>query len=597
MRCPNSTSCARPYHASPLTAHTALWQHSASLRTRQNDDRQWMGEFAAHQERLMSTPIFLCGPITCAIEDGRFDLTVQSLLESIALRLESADFSILSAHREESFGQNIPSKSEDVFRRDWHLAQLSTAMVVVLPSDRGGRLFRTDGTFIELGWAVALRKPLFVVTDPVATGRSYMLDGLLRVSACAAVFSVAEALDGERLALSIRRYLSMRPATWAAQVGFFCPAFRFGPASTLVAIAETLRELRPAYRLVFVGSNASERYARASSVFDEVRSADVDSEPELAVSQTKDCHAVVNALNFGILSHWSRQQPPQFFLDSVAWRSSPVSDAARLAHTYFVQDLSHCREDPVPADIGVRIPPVVSPSVRVPRASWEVEEGYLLVNVTGHPDPDLPANHEDAYASHFAACLSEMLQRAHRERPGFIRRVLLCGNEAILQKMQLLPSADSSVPMERRFLPPRRFLLELRRCALLLTTPGTAALQALALDVPVHLLPAWTANQRQLLNCFRLRGFIDERGTGLSLPAKPAGGPNVEGLVYAHAESMRRVVAAAVQRLVGEDQAAHSSLLRQRMVAWDGGAIVAQHIVHTVEAQRRDGVAQQCVPT
>lgn len=156
---------------------------------------------------IKSPAIFLCGPISNALQNGGFDPTVRRVLESIEKQLQDGGFSVLSAHRQENFGKTIPEMPEEVFRRDWHLAQLSSAMVAVLPSDREGKLYRTDGTFIEIGWALALVKPLFIVTDPRAKDRSYLFEGLLRLPACAGIFEIEEALKSHMLVEAVRETL------------------------------------------------------------------------------------------------------------------------------------------------------------------------------------------------------------------------------------------------------------------------------------------------------------------------------------------------------------------------------------------------------
>jgi nucleoside 2-deoxyribosyltransferase len=158
----------------------------------------------------LGTPdaIFLSGPISNALSDGRFDPTVRTALEEVAGGLERDGFRILSAHRAEAWGQEIPDTPEHVFRRDWHFAQACDAVVVVLPADRRGVLYRSDGVFIEIGWAVALGKPLFVVTDRTASGGSYLFDGLLALPASTRVFDSANGFDVAELSHALRQHLA-----------------------------------------------------------------------------------------------------------------------------------------------------------------------------------------------------------------------------------------------------------------------------------------------------------------------------------------------------------------------------------------------------
>ena len=131
--------------------------------------------------------VFVCGPITNACHAQGFDKTVKAVVESLVQAIMEAGIETWSAHRLESYGEEIPEFPEDVYTRDWRYASTCSALVVILPSDPTGHLYRTDGTFIELGWATALRKKLIIVTDPSANGRSYLLDGLIKTSAAVVV--------------------------------------------------------------------------------------------------------------------------------------------------------------------------------------------------------------------------------------------------------------------------------------------------------------------------------------------------------------------------------------------------------------------------
>jgi nucleoside 2-deoxyribosyltransferase len=176
--------------------------------------------------------VFLCGPITNVTAGGAFNAAVRHFIESIAERLENAGFSVLSAHREELFGARVPERPIDVFLRDWRFAQIADAMVVVLPADSEGNLIRTDGTFMELGWAVALRKPLFIVTDLAATGRSYLFDGLLDVVAPNR-FGLAEAMEGGELISRLQCELNC-PATAEPASLATCPSYGGRPEESAV---------------------------------------------------------------------------------------------------------------------------------------------------------------------------------------------------------------------------------------------------------------------------------------------------------------------------------------------------------------------------
>jgi nucleoside 2-deoxyribosyltransferase len=541
--------------------------------------------------------IFLCGPISNALEDGHFDPTVRQIIETIARRLEEAGFLVLSAHRQEGYGERIPEAPDEVFRRDWHLAQLSSAMVVVLPSDRRGRLFRTDGTFMELGWAVALSKPLFIVTDSAATGRSYLFDGLLRLSACVHLFETTEALKGQNLAQVIRQAISRdHSSATGNQVTFCCTSFGFGPVSKVVAVAEAVRLLRPGYRLVFVGSNIAEHYARSSAIFDDILSVDVDAAPERGVHYSQDSDALVNALNFDVLSRWSRHLPPHFFLDSLAWMWPSIPDSVHLARAYFVQDYLQGANTSgaVLPNNTVLVPPILSPSIRAPRAEWESQSGYLLVNMAGCRNPILPPQYYEKYVTQMLAGLATALRLIDRERLRQISRVVVCGNGELLDAARAVDWTGLSFPVERRFIPPKEFLLELRRCEFLLTSPGlTATLEAIALNVPFRFLLPQNYSQFRIMKYYRSLALNDVLWPDYftseklcdPLVSEEEGVLEVSRLLQEQLDNGVGGIAQAFQDLILLEGAREETLLlRQRILSWDGSIRVAQHIVREIES-------------
>lgn len=534
----------------------------------------------------------MCGPISNALVGGRFDPVLRNIFETLAQRLERAGFNILSAHRQEAYGERIPSDPSEVFRRDWHLMQLAAAMVVVLP-----RLFRTDGTFMELGWAMALGKPLFIVTNSDTTGRSYLFDGLLGLPSCARRFELAEAMHTDRLAEAVWRAVAKdAPVAAGSQVAFCCTSFGFGPVSKTVAVAEAIRLLRPAYRLIFIGSNLAEDYARSSAVFDEIISADVEAAPEDGVRYARDCDALVNTLNFEVISLWSRQMPPHFFLDSLAWMWPSVPEAVSRARAYFVQDYllgASTSGAPLPANT-VLVPPILSPAIRAPRAEWEGQDGYLLVNLAGCRNPILPPDYYARYVAQMLAGLADALRRIDREGLRPINRVVVCGNGDLLDAARAVDWTGLSFPVERRFLPPREFLLELRRCELLLTSPGlTATLEALALGVPFRLLLPQNYSQFRIVSHYRSLGLgsilwpgtlTSERLSDPLLPEEE-GVREVSRLLEEQLDRGVDEISQYFQQLIvppGTKQ--ETALLGQRLLSRDGGLRVAEYVVREIEA-------------
>jgi nucleoside 2-deoxyribosyltransferase len=539
--------------------------------------------------------VFLCGPISNALKNGQFDPNLRRLLESIEQHLQQSGFMVLSAHRQERYGEKIPELPDEVFRRDWHLAQLASAIVAVLPSDRDGSLFRTDGTFMELGWAIALGKPLFIVTDTSATKRSYLFDGLLRASAQARLIEIEDVLKtnlGEAVRQVIARDNSRATTN---QVAFCCTSFGFGPVSKAVAVAEALRLLRPGYRLVFIGSDLAEDYARSCALFDEIIHADVDAEPARAVDYIRGSDALINALNFDVLLNWSRELPPHFFLDSLAWMWPSIPDAVTRAQTYFVQDYllgANTSGSVLPKNAAL-VPPIISPAIRAPRAKWESQTGYVLVNFAGCRNPIFPPWYYKNYVKQMLAALVDALRVLDQRRLRPINRVVVCGNRELLAATESVDWTGLSFPVERGFFPPREFLLELRRCELLLTSPGlTATLEAIALNVPVRFLLPQNYSQFRIMNYYRSLGldnilwkdgFGSERLRDPSIPEEE-GVREVGRLLE---EQLTLGVSALSQvfqdLLLTNDANKETETLSQRVVSWDGSMRVAQQVVQEIE--------------
>jgi hypothetical protein len=520
---------------------------------------------------------------------------VRTTLETIAEGLEHDGFKILSAHREERWGQAIPDTPEHVFRRDWHFARACDAVVVVLPADELGRLYRSDGAFMEIGWAVALGKPLFVVTCRSASGSSYLFDGLLGLSASTRVLDLDGDFDVAELASALREYFAPssrdRPSV---RLAFCATSFGFGPVSKVVAVANAIRGLAPEHELVFFGGNVTERYARASGAFDSVVVLDTDLMSDGCVREAATCDGLINSLNFDVLDQWSDDLPPQFFLDSLAWMWPEPPRSVLRAHSYVVQDYlleatsSHA---PLPSNTAI-VPPILSPSIRGVRAGWEAEEGYLLVNLGGCRSPLLPPRAYELYVTEMLAGLSGALAR-----PGHsVGRVLVCGNEELLSTVSATQWAQAGVPVECRFVPHADFLHELRRCERVLTSPGlTTTLEALALNVPCQLLLPQNYSQYRIDSYYRSLG-LEEALWPEPIDSEQLRDPTLEEAVGV--EEVARLLGEQLARRDGSiansftrflsagPKPSITGLLRASVCGWDGSARVAQHVLREVTPSR-----------
>ncbi len=541
--------------------------------------------------------VFLCGPITNAIKSGAFDPAIRQQIKSLIERIESAGHMVYSAHREGHFGDLIPNQPGDVFHRDWAWALLSRAIVAVLPANEHGHLTRTDGTFIELGWALALRKPLFIITDNKATERSYLFEGLLDITPNTYKFEFHEAMHGQEFLLKLRSVLSRveQPDGQTKTVAFCCTSFGFGPVSKITAVAEALRVIRPRYRFVFVGSNIAEQFARSSGIFDDIVSFDMDAAPTEGALRSAKYDALVNALNFDVLSAWRAQMPPQFFIDSLAWLWPSFPEGIEIAQIYFLQDYllqARTTEATLPPNT-LLVPPIISPSINASREAWEVEKGYLLVNLAGCRNPILPPSQYERYVKVMLQGLFAALQEVCGRGLRNISRVLVCGNKDLLAAGAGFAWGQLPFPVEVQFLPPKRFLVELRRCELLLTSPGlTATLEALALDVPFRFLIPQNFSQFRISTYYRSLGLEQllwqaTFNTGkLFEPTltEEDGVKEVGRLLDNYLDrGVPEITKGFLNLIQTGEPGSEVERLRSNILAWDGSSRVAQHVVRVIE--------------
>ena len=127
----------------------------------------------------------LGGPIQNAIHpSGKFDIclskNINILFESISSRHK-----VLSAHISEDFGKITPClTSDEIAQRDFHWVMHCDLLVTILPNDKKNLPLRTDGTFIEIGWASAMKKPILILPESPLTymAHSHLLRGLACVA-------------------------------------------------------------------------------------------------------------------------------------------------------------------------------------------------------------------------------------------------------------------------------------------------------------------------------------------------------------------------------------------------------------------------------
>lgn len=131
--------------------------------------------------------IFVGGPIQHAIVGSGMVERAESPIRKIHFMVQSFDFPFVSAHVAEAFGGITSTFTPDeVTHRDYNWMRKCKLFMAVLPSDEDGRLIRTDGTHVELGWAAALGKPILILANSDTHSQlSHLVKGLSTVANCA----------------------------------------------------------------------------------------------------------------------------------------------------------------------------------------------------------------------------------------------------------------------------------------------------------------------------------------------------------------------------------------------------------------------------
>lgn len=84
--------------------------------------------------------------------------------------LEEEGYELLSAHRADGFGEI--EWVEDFVERDLAWTEVCDVQLIMLPSDATGELYRSDGTMVEMGYALAHGKPLVILADDLENERN-----------------------------------------------------------------------------------------------------------------------------------------------------------------------------------------------------------------------------------------------------------------------------------------------------------------------------------------------------------------------------------------------------------------------------------------
>lgn len=122
--------------------------------------------------------VFLGGPITHLARKGSPNGQYQDIFSQVFSVLSELAH-VKSAHIEEDFG-NIVFTPTEIARRDLQWIDRSHILLFIFPNCLETALpLRTDGTFIELGYAATKRKPTAVFMPDISK-HSLLTQGLLR---------------------------------------------------------------------------------------------------------------------------------------------------------------------------------------------------------------------------------------------------------------------------------------------------------------------------------------------------------------------------------------------------------------------------------
>ena len=285
---------------------------------------------------------------------------------------------------------------------------------------------------------------------------------------------------------------------------FVATSFGFGPVSKAVSIAVEMKAQAPHLETHYFGAGISYDYAQKSEAFHSLTSVDVERRESLValLPQLASYGAVFSVLNLEILHLWSRDLPPLYFVDSLAWMWRSLPAGIENVAAYFVQDylLSPERIEAWAAACPLML---VAPIESVTNTRLEAppeKRNRLLVNFSGCSNPFAPPEFYERYALVLASfILDEAGQR--------FDEITFCCNENLAAYLR--KNLDSAPSLQVEHYAHEEFLRLLVSSEKVLSSPGiTFTLEALALKVPVgFLLPQ---NDSQALMSERYRLLLGE---------------------------------------------------------------------------------------
>lgn len=114
------------------------------------------------------------------IHDEKFDSYFKETILNVKKIMENKGYLVLSAHIVENFGKNKMETNKTIVKRDLEWIDQSDICIFLFPTSSDGNPVRTDGTFIELGYAASKKNNILAFwNESCKKNYSPMFKGML----------------------------------------------------------------------------------------------------------------------------------------------------------------------------------------------------------------------------------------------------------------------------------------------------------------------------------------------------------------------------------------------------------------------------------
>lgn len=109
--------------------------------------------------------VMIGGPIKAGFGPQGFNGGLRKQIVGLHDALEACGYNLRSAHMAEKWSPLSESERRTVARRDRQWLHESDAYIAFVPLDAHGQLVPSFGTGVEVGWAISLGKPVWLIID------------------------------------------------------------------------------------------------------------------------------------------------------------------------------------------------------------------------------------------------------------------------------------------------------------------------------------------------------------------------------------------------------------------------------------------------